>query len=334
MSVKIFIIVPVLLICCKSGIIKKEANIVPERMRFSEYLDTKNKVNDQDWCSKSSFAAMTKLVRYHYRAARCYCENKGLQGKAQNNKVKLFLSEKNIIDLGSECLKSLKTAFTIVQYITDTSVAKKVDSLKFWDQYYRLKLPAFERPEMRDSFKYYMNLQQKVDSTNLITLRQMVEKNGWPGWFQIGSVRSGPNVIIVHNSEKDNILFLKLLISEAEKQNIYWEDAKNILGNLLFRFRKNGYFDLREVYIENQRLDRDKSLFALHTLGSLINDNPYIYNIQVNKSLTIVDPAPLFKEMENLLKALGADINKVVFHMEKLDRDSEWPLSVFITKKK
>lgn len=303
-------------------------NAEPENIGFAEYLDIKSQIDFNNVCSEPNLIKMSKLVEYHEKIVYCICDgDKSI--RKNTHKINLFLRKETIDKIDKKCLKNLKNRFKLVPYELNKPLIKTVDSLVDWDQKYRLIASTFSN---KDSIRYYLLLQDIIDSTNMITLKAMVSKIGWPGRFQIGTGGKDLTLLIIHSPEEDNSFFLNILIPEARKQNVYWLKVVGIVNNMFYRFSKGGYNELSGVYINNGSIDRLKSLLALYSLSSLINNSPYVYHIYINSNLHSNNAETLLNDLKAGLQSVNTDMTKVRFHFEAIDNPSTWPFLIQTTK--
>lgn len=300
----------------------------PENIGFAEYLDIKSQIDFNNACSEPNLTKMSRLVEYHEKIVYCICDgDKSI--KKNTHKTNLFLRKETIDKLDKKCSKNLKNRFKLVPYELNKPLIKTVDSLVDWDQKYRSIARTFSN---KDSIRYYLLLQDMIDSTNMITLKAMFSKTGWPGRFQIGTGGKDLTVLIIHSPEEDNSFFLNILIQEARKQNVHWFKVVGIVNNLFYRFPKEGYKVLPGIYILNGSIDKEKSFLALYSLASLIKNNPYINHIFINSNLHSDNTEKLLNDLKAGLESVNTDMTKVRFHFEPVDHSSPWPFLIKTTK--
>lgn len=306
----------------------RSLNPGPENISFAEYLDIKSQIDFNNACSEPSLTKMSRLVEYHEKIVYCICDgNKSVPQNA--HKINLFVRKETVEKIDKKCLDNLRNRFILVPYELNKQLIKTVDSLVDWDQKYRSIASTFSN---RDSIRYYMLLQDKIDSTNMITLKDMVNKIGWPGRFQLGTGGKDLTALVIHSPEEDNSYFLNILIQEARKQNVHWLSAAGIMRNMLFRFPKGKYNELAEIYLKKGNIDMIKSLLAIYSLASLINNNPYIYHIFINNNLHSDNTEALLNDLKAGLESVHTDMTKVRFHFEPIDHPSRWPFLIQTTK--
>lgn len=303
-------------------------NPEPENIGFAEYLDIKSQIDFNNACSEPNLIKMSRLVEYHEKIVYCICDgDKSI--KKNTHKINLFVRKETVDKLDKKCLKKLKNRFELVPYELNKQLIKTVDSLVDMDQMYRLKARTFTN---KDSIKYYLSLQYIIDSTNMITLKEIVNKFGWPGRFQVGTGVKDLTALVIHSSEEDNSFFLNILMNEARKQNVHWFKVIGIVQNMFYRYPKEGYNQLSGVFINNGSIDRLKSLLTLYSLASLINNNPYIYHVYINSNLHPINTETLLNDLKAALESVNTDMSKVRFHFEPIDHPSPWPFLIKTTK--
>jgi len=307
-------------------------NAAPETIGFAEYLDIKSQIDFNNLCSEPNLIKMSKLVEYHEKIVHCICEGNN-RIKKNTHKINLFLKKEKIDKIDKKCLKNLKNRFELVSYEHNEELIKTVDSLVDLDQKYRSKANEFYiKKGSKDSVNYYMSLQNRTDSTNMIALKDLVRNFGWPGRFQIGTGGKDLTLLVIHSSEENNSFFLNILIKEARNQNVHWLKVVGVVNNIFYRFSKGGYNELSGVYINNGSIDRIKSLLALYSLSSLINNNPYVYHIFINSKFHSNNAEVLINALKAELKSVNTNMSKVRFHFEAIDNPSIWPFLIQTTK--
>lgn len=168
-------------------------------------------------------------------------------------------------DIWSEVENAYAIESTRYYERVDTILKKELDSMVTSDQVVRYSKTA-------------LNVSANViDSLNILRLREICDRHGWPGRKILGyGPIPDPSILVIHASESDNLYFLKLAIDASVNNEASWFGARAIMINLLWRFEQNGYNKLRHTFLTSKcELDLEESSFQLMSLAKFLSDNPH-----------------------------------------------------------
>ncbi len=171
----------------------------------------------------------------------------------------------------------------------DRTTVLQIDSLIKQDQFYR-KQTSCVSPRMYDSL---MKLQTKIDESNQLFLENYITTKGFPTALKIGDYFSGitpldPYIILAHMGTSKRTIQLTILKTNYQlclQQKESWEKLSTLVFNLHHRFR-NEYSEFSGLYIQNNQVDYDKSLFSLVVMGRILSQlTDYRFVIKANNQL-------------------------------------------------
>ncbi len=171
----------------------------------------------------------------------------------------------------------------------DKATILQIDSLIKQDQFYRKQTNCLN-PRMYDSL---MRLQTKIDETNQLFLENYITTKGFPTALKIGDYFLGitpldPYVILAHMGTSKRAIQLNILKTNYQmclQQKESWEKLSTLVFNLHHRFR-NEYSEFSGLFIQNNQVDYDKSLFSLVVMGRILSQlTDYRFVIKANNQL-------------------------------------------------
>jgi hypothetical protein len=158
-----------------------------------------------------------------------------------------------------------------VHFLTayDIKLKRQLDSLKKEDQRYRqLAYKKGQRKPVTDSI---MALWKLSDSSNVVFLKTLIKKDGYPSARKIGynfcafGNNTDPELIIQHLGTKERdfqIEILKKVVELCLKNEENWDKISALQFNLHFRFC-DSYSEFTFLHFNDHKLDNDNSLFSI-----------------------------------------------------------------------
>lgn len=160
---------------------------------------------------------------------------------------------------------------------------------------YLLAARSNEDKLQEDSLKLEMN---KVDSLNRIRLKNIIAKYSYPTRYNAGYVVDKIGLFIAHSEEHENEVFLEKYYDLALKGDVDWSLPERIEGNLLVRFKKDGYRFLKLLRLDGSGNIAfvNKNYFEISVLAKGLRDNKTV-NIELYTTSNLTESAEKRKKL-------------------------------------
>jgi hypothetical protein len=198
-----------------------------------------------------------------------------------------------------------------------STVKKPVDG----NQQLNLKGPTKE--QVLDSLG---KLQLRADSSNMVKLKEIIEKYGWPGAKKVGDYycqRPGPDVTMffIHlgNTRRDyQISTLKNVIELCKKQDESWESASSLMFGLHTKFAKE-FSEFSFLKIKDDKITRDESFFSVYNMSQVLINSMSKPRIEIKCS-----KISLFNNLKQFMLSMNSVVpaNDRTSSAKDLDEDS------------
>jgi hypothetical protein len=181
----------------------------------------------------------------------------------------------------------------------DKRLVTLLDSIYILDYKYRRKIKQIEKKYGRDSeeIKYNSEMISKIDSTNLLLVKSILNDRGWLGVEKIG-IRGNKTLFLViqHSDFKTQIKYLPMMRKAEKKGNAeandlaFLEDRvalrkekKQIYGSQVARDKKTGEYFVMPLK-KPKNVDKRRKKIGLNTLANYISFWNITWNVDEHKN--------------------------------------------------